>query len=472
MKIALKVLTICALLASNAWGATYYVEDKGSASANMADQGSSAWTSAQNIGSPCSAKTAMVRAVAGDIVYFRGGTYSITATGTGGYKASLEPSNSGTSGSPITFIAYTGETPTIHCPTVTPGWYINSNIGTGTHNYIIWDGFNNTAGSDNSLVGGGYLGSEGGTTGSKFIRCTFGNAGSTITATDNVEAVRLTHATNCSIQHCTFVNIKQSTDYQNCTSIESYYGSSNTVENCYFYNCSNGIFLKSSNTGWTIRYNYFRGLNSCIRLWTNIYYANNTSIYHNIFVYTGNAIDVYAEEDTTTGNAIYNNTFYTTSAPDWEAVTFRSVGGHACSGSLFNNLIVAQAGTEGNNANVKIASATLSSLDYNLYYPLAFRSEGTVYTNFTTFKAITVGGLTSGNHDQHSVNASPTFTNGSGSMTLVGDFLLSGGSAGENAGSDGKDIGADVTLVGVNAGSEDTTPPEISTATIVSGSIR
>src|SRR3989339_359977 len=72
------------------------------------------WVAAQNISAPCSAATAMLNAVAGDTVYFRGGTYQLGPSAVPGqadigYHATLEPANSGTSDNPITFQAYPGE---------------------------------------------------------------------------------------------------------------------------------------------------------------------------------------------------------------------------------------------------------------------------------------------------------------------------------------------------------------------------
>lgn len=69
--------------------------------------GSSSWASAESAsplsGAACaSVNTANSNAVAGDIVYFRGGSYG---------NKSINPSNNGTSGNRITFEAYTGETP-------------------------------------------------------------------------------------------------------------------------------------------------------------------------------------------------------------------------------------------------------------------------------------------------------------------------------------------------------------------------
>jgi hypothetical protein len=64
--------------------------------------------------------------------------------------------------------------------------------------------------------------------------------------------------------------------------------------------------------------------------------------------------------------------------------------------------------------------------------------NGAFYT-FTEWDALGV-------KDQNSLGAAPTFANVA--LTSISHYALATGSAGENAGSDGKDIGADVSLVG------------------------
>jgi hypothetical protein len=66
---------------------------------------------------------------------------------------------------------------------------------------------------------------------------------------------------------------------------------------------------------------------------------------------------------------------------------------------------------------------------------------------------------TSNSSDAHSLSATPTFVGGSSPATISG-FALTSGSTGHNAASDGTDMGANVSLVGPNAGqSADVTPP-------------
>ena len=77
-----------------------------------------------------------------DIVYFRGGSYSApSATPAGdGNRPAIYPANSGSSGHYITFIAYTGETPTITNAANEGSSSTVPTIGTYGQDYIVWDG--------------------------------------------------------------------------------------------------------------------------------------------------------------------------------------------------------------------------------------------------------------------------------------------------------------------------------------------
>jgi hypothetical protein len=117
----------CILLqiASISHAGTFYVSPTGNA----------AWSACINSGTPCSASTAMANAQAGDVVYFRGGTYNPVST-CDREVAAMKPANSGTSVNPIIFMAYPGETPVIqgnNCG--------GPSFGTANVDWIVWDGF-------------------------------------------------------------------------------------------------------------------------------------------------------------------------------------------------------------------------------------------------------------------------------------------------------------------------------------------
>ncbi len=112
MKRGLMVMVCLVFFVSFVSATNYYVSPAGSAS----------WASCTNINTPCSLSTANSNAVADDVVYLRGGTYS----------TSLNPTNSGSAGHVITFKSYTGE----------QAYLENTNIAidlTSGQSYIVLD---------------------------------------------------------------------------------------------------------------------------------------------------------------------------------------------------------------------------------------------------------------------------------------------------------------------------------------------
>lgn len=439
-----------------AWAATHYVSPSGASDG-------SAWAHSESISDPCTAAIAMTNAMAGDVVYFRGGTYSVAACSTGGFGSSLYPSNSGTAGNYITFQAYPGETPIIHCPSINAGWWNNCNIGTGNQDYIIWDGFTCTAGASNEYAGGCYVGGDNGGSDYCIIRnCTFtGGASTNVTIQDNSPICRFHEANYNTISNCTFAyNKDDAYSYNGHAGILSYYSDYNTVENCYFHHVTAGIYLKSYNDHWTIRNNYIYYTGVGIFCATASHYSTNHSIYNNIVnTFFGAGISIYAEPDGdhVNGALIYNNTVYTAGNIAYDGIAY-SPHRYSDNASVYNNLV--SIGGTNQSSFFYYSGADMDTSDYNLVRSsFTWYCGGSPYYNIATYRAASCSGLTGGAHDTHSIASNPTFTNGSGTMTLVSDFLLASGSAGKNAGSDGKDIGADVSLVGVDAGEEDTTAP-------------
>src|SRR5262245_60788336 len=83
------IVLVGLFMAMPAWSATRYASPTGSGSACTI------------INTPCSLATAVSQANAGDLIYLRGGTYTITVD---------FASRSGTNGNPITYSGYPNET--------------------------------------------------------------------------------------------------------------------------------------------------------------------------------------------------------------------------------------------------------------------------------------------------------------------------------------------------------------------------
>jgi hypothetical protein len=105
--------------------------------------GRATWTTCQSPADPgsnyCSLKTANNNATAGDTVYLKGGTYTVSDTEYGRYGGAVNPARSGTVTNKITYAAAAGETPTL---VQTAGSYIYGlRLGDPvTHAYIKVDG--------------------------------------------------------------------------------------------------------------------------------------------------------------------------------------------------------------------------------------------------------------------------------------------------------------------------------------------
>lgn len=112
---------------------TYYVSPTGTAG----------WAACVSINTPCAPEIAMQNAVAGDVVYFRGGDYFPPDAPTNP-GISWRPSNKGTSGSPIIFAAYSGEAARIYQPTGSnsaAAMGVSQTSSYQSNSYVVFDGF-------------------------------------------------------------------------------------------------------------------------------------------------------------------------------------------------------------------------------------------------------------------------------------------------------------------------------------------
>lgn len=113
------------------------------------------------------------------------------------------------------------------------------------------------------------------------------------------------------------------------------------------------------------------------------------------------------------------------------------------------------------------SAQTIDASDYNLFRQSSsgrdiIKRVGTGYT-LAEWQAATT-------FDDHSLDAAPVFVGGASPISIA-DYALNTGSPGKSACADSSDMGADVSLVGVDAGEED--PPSTPSFTgVMTGSIR
>lgn len=463
------------LFATASYAATYYVSNNGSA----------LWAQCTNISIPCSVSTAFANATAGDIVYFRGGTYNVPAKNDGNtYAGYYMPAHSGTVGNPITFQAYSGETPVFNGnSTGGEAWGTNGVVGETIFGFskvrhIIIDGFTiqcdggtkmariHIGSADQAEANTGpYL------TGNITLQNLRINGGTTIiSGSDNSEGVRIDKADNVTIRNSVIYNYRTSygPDWNNTAGIKSYESDTVHIYSNEFYNCSACIYAKSYNNNWLVYNNFIHGTGGTgINLSTNSHYATNMQVYNNLIVgLSTNGITLFAESDNMNNVSVYHNTVYSSGTMLEGCFAWPVNAGYATGWSLYNNICQAT-GSDYSRAIARFGSAAaLNTVDYNNYGShIVVVCGGNVYTSLDSLKAGACVNRTPGTHNQHSIATAPSFVNTSGTLSKIADFALAGGSPGKNAASDGADMGANMSLMG--AGNSDINPPAAPTNLIV-----
>ena len=419
--------------------ATYYVSPAGA----------SAWSQCTDIALPCSPGTAMTNASAGDIVYFRGGTYEVGESPP--YHAYYEPSNSGQPGNPIYFGAYPGEIPLFNVTVTTKGG--DFAIGIVNQNYITLDGFHVQA--NNGVNMGGITANGNGIAGrivGAIVKNSILNGGTTvITLDDNASPFRIEQTDGALIQNNKIFNCRAAANVgrDNVSGIKFYHNSNAIVENNEIYNTTTAFSSKSDTDDSIFRYNYIHDNERGMFFAT--YAPNNSSdrnkVYDNILV--NNSDIAFFQYSDTDGSfhaddwQVYNNTIYGTGAS--AGITY----GLGTNWKFWNNIIQ----TSKNDRFVSLRNAQLSESDHNQFgsSPLLVRTR--VYAggnNYTSLSAWQNSGelMGGGNPGVGSLASDSKFVNASGNMNQLDDFKLAGDSPSKGAGRSGGDIGANISIVG------------------------
>ncbi len=254
------VLALCALHAEVAWGTTYYVRKTG-ANSNSGTAPSAAFLTVD--------KAANV-AVAGDIVY----------VGAGVYNESVTPTNDGTAGALIQFIADTTGVKTGDAGNVdiTKSGAVAFNIG--GDNYILVSGFR--------LYGSNYGVHVGTSTGSVVQNCEcYNNANS---------GIRCNSSTSVTINNCD--------SHNNATyGIETQSACTVTATNCKLRSNNHGAYTEAAGSSLT--------LIKC-RMYANtsrgIYAKKGTVLAKNCLIYSNAGEGVYAETPSGPTITLWNST--------------------------------------------------------------------------------------------------------------------------------------------------------------------
>jgi len=389
----------------------------------VAPNGSDTITYSQNdINNPwATPQKAWYNAQAGDIVYFRAGTYTISGqidAGTNGHD--------GTSSAWIEFTRYGSESVTIKGT----GGTLQSMFKIGKdYNYIHHLNFDADGNSRVFMVG--YDTPT--VTGFRIEHCTLEDWANG----DNCSALYLgsTYASATAkqivVRNC-IINGRSTANYQNYCGIQTFGVSGFTIENNEISYVVHGIYLKHStieytNHGSTVRYNWIHDQQTSS---TGAHKGaidiceNYVTVSHNICHHGINIGENAQAGGSPNGN--YNTIEHNTS----RSYGCTLIGDNGSNYNTIRNNIFASRTTLG----------TGNVWDYNMY----------------------ISGSAIGAHDLG--NTSPAFVGGS-LPTSIDGFALITDSNGENVASDGTDIGADVSIVGtgsVGIGTtiqSDSTPP-------------
>lgn len=329
--------------------------------------GNSAWSTCTVINSSCSWQTAMANAVAGDTVYFRGGTYDPGASCPSEWDlVGIGPQNSGTASSPITFKAYPGENPVVlSCTNSMPAF------GAVNVSYIVWDGFSGTT-IDNPPTAANPNGGEvwlflyWNSTGSIVKNCKF--TGNARTVYKNAATIRIEQSSSNEVANNFIQGMTGNSNAVNTAAIWLFDAKGAQVHNNTIFNCMNGIMQKTGpNVNNAIYKNFIYSMTlEGIVLDEQASGGSGDTIYQNVLVNVGSiAIDVYPDTDVDeyqSNYQIYNNTIYGKS-------TGIETGQDARNNQIWNNIIQQVAADEGHPLVRYYTGASMPSYsNYNDFY--------------------------------------------------------------------------------------------------------
>lgn len=422
--------------------------------------GSAEWPACANIETPCSPKTAMSNAVAGDTVFFRGGTYNIPFTGWVFQQAELEPTHSGTVDSPITFINYPDEVPLLNC-TGMPAWDNTDKktqqaqiLGNGFHEYIIYDGFHLQADGGERMASLIIFGSSGSNRARGIeVRNIDINGGSrNVTVDTNNDLLRIENTDGAIISNCKlYANRNVNSSEDDTCAIKMYHNSNSLIEHNNISDCNTGIYLKSDNDDIEIRYNWVDHVVNSIRfINASGMESYRVNCHDNLLTNFSNSANWVDHSSGYYNNdySFYNNTLYSS-----DAVIGFAIGDVAQGFKFYNNIIQVNAST----TLFRTRAATLiEQCDHNQWGSYTFNLQIGIWseTYYRTLSSWQVSKELSGGGAPGigSLNSDPLFENGSGLFNQVNDFVLAQESPCKGAGRNNIDMGANIEFVGIEGG--------------------
>lgn len=403
------------------------------------------------LGSPCKIEAGLSRLGAGDTLYLLDGTYSETYA-TNSY---VEPaimniskyfnfSSPGTADAPITIKAYPGATPILEGDGTTAGIRIDG------ENYLVIEGLT----LRNFWEAGVRIGYDVLTTNIVIRNNDFSN----IRCNDNMGGVYVGKGENILIENNKFHDnyYERSGTINRGLGLIAFRGKNITIKNNDFYNLNQGIYYKhgeaiSGEGGYTrILNNHFYDVGPSWGIGSN---QNRTEITNNLLE---NCPITLHNEDGTQADFTHNVKIEHNSLIG--GLIYLS-GGSAFSGatgtSIKNNLVYGFSNNEHRGITVwpyEAVDDSQTTISNNLVFSSSFPT-GVIRVIGQAFDVDNLPGSILGR--QGNLTAQPVFVDQANY-----DYTLAANSPGKNAASDGTDMGADISLVGVqNETQSDIIPP-------------
>lgn len=447
----------CLLVASQVQAETYYVSPTGNA----------AWTECTVIDTPCNGRTAVENAVAGDIVYFRGGTYNPAANPVASWSSASNllkyehlpwnPSNSGTSTNPITFAAYKalGEPPVVFLDNGYGG-----TVGVVGRDWIIWDGITGqiveaAAELPDPVIAYAYF--------QYANNCIFRNGsirGIPKSSHDNSALIFLLGGTNIIIENNILRDMNDDGDSNteeavNAAAILNFESAGMVVKNNDIINNYVGIWDKDAEQGNRYYQNHiYGGTTSATRCRTGIQIRNalndttpspsNIQAYQNII--RNCDMGIWSSYDRTTVPApmIYNNVIFHTGMSEGGSAIYVHVGSSAA--EVYNNIM------DGYTVPVRYEAPTSTRISYSNQNSFFNGSTMSWRTGFSSpsYSPLSDWTLTT-TFDGNSILTNPLFINAGSSNPA--DYKLATGSPALGTGRNGLNMGAYPSAVSPSIGS-------------------
>jgi hypothetical protein len=446
------LIGMCLLTTSLVHAETYYVSPTGTAS----------WAQCTGIGTPCNGRTAVENAVAGDLVYFRGGTYDPAANPVASWSSTPDslkweqlpwnPGNSGTATAPITFKAYPGEIP-VFLDNIYGGA-----LGAVGRNYITWDGFTgtiaNSVGTGLEVIAFAYFQDATG--------CVFRNGNISGVLKDshhNAGLITLLRTTNTLIENNRLHDMNNDPGGSselavNAAAILSFNSTGLVVKNNDIYNNYLGVWDKDTESNNRYYQNHIWGGSTAqtrchvgIQIREGIVrlgQPDNPQAYQNVI--RNCDVGAWVSYDDTRINSakIYNNVVFHDSGVGAEAGVLVSEG--SAGAEIYNNIIH---GYPYPLMYFAPLATTVAYSNRNLFHHASAMSWSVGY--YATTYASLGSWRTATGFDVDSIQANPQFVTAGG--TTPADFRLATGSPAIGGGRNGVDMGAYPTAMSPSIGS-------------------